>query len=169
MVVLCQWPVEAGACAKPSEPILDIVVHGGHIACLTETTVQLWLSGPHAKLIGWAEHDKHEISQIGRHCRLAWHPNGRTVAVTVLRPSAHAPRYTASICANGTLCVAIADAAFKRVVLSIRCSGHVSPARCSFKRGPDASAAARANGCWAAMGCSSLHDGRQVRDCPSAK
>lgn len=85
MVVLGDFPDEAITSA-PDEPILDVKAHGVHVACLTETTVQLWLSGPHIRLLGTAEHAAHEVAQIGGFRKLAWHPDGSTLVVTV-RPA----------------------------------------------------------------------------------
>ena len=79
--VLGHWSLEAGACAKPGEPVLDVQVHGAYVACVTESTVQVWLGGPRIKLIGWAEHNAQELAQLGGNAKIAWQPDGQALAV----------------------------------------------------------------------------------------
>eukprot|EP00966_Prymnesium_polylepis_P222338 5144251-Prymnesium_polylepis.1 len=76
---------EAGVCARPGEHVLDVQVLGAHIACITASTVQVWLNGSRIRLVGSSEHSVHELAQVGGNIKLAWQPDGNALAVLTRR------------------------------------------------------------------------------------
>ncbi|KAL1518819.1 hypothetical protein AB1Y20_003098 [Prymnesium parvum] len=79
--MLAHWTAEAAACAAPGERILDLQAHGAYVACITSSTLQLWICGPHVHLAGWAQQTPQESARRGTNSKLAWHPDGRRLAV----------------------------------------------------------------------------------------